>query len=150
MRNQREETNIENKERKILLNLLIEPTLTLDGIISKQNRIVIPNELQHRVIEAAHGNHLGIAKTIALFKEKISFVNMEVKVKAKISECILCATVSKSPTPQPLEPSTLPPYPWHTTNIDFLVPLPNSKYLLTFSFGGALRKEMLNERGRTS
>ena len=55
---------------------------------------------------------------------------MEAKVKAKISECILCAAVSKSPTPQPLEPSTLPQYPWHTINIDFLGPLPNSKYLL--------------------
>ena len=56
---------------------------------------------------------------------------MEVKVKAKISGCILCAAVSAvSPTTQPLELSTLPPYPWHTTNIDFLGPLPNSRYLL--------------------
>ena len=55
---------------------------------------------------------------------------MEPKVKAKISECILCTALSKSPTAQPLEPSTLPPYPWHTINIDILGPLPNSKYLL--------------------
>ena len=32
---------------------------------------------------------------------------MEGKVKEKISECIICADVSKSPTPQPLEPSIL-------------------------------------------
>ena len=55
---------------------------------------------------------------------------MEAKVKIKISECILCAAVLKHPTPQPLEPSTLPPYPWHIINIDFLGPPPNSKYLL--------------------
>ena len=67
--------------------------------------------MQHGVIELAHENHLGIAKAIALLKEKIYFVNMEATLKAKISECILCAAVSKSPTPQPLEPSTLPPYP---------------------------------------
>ena len=67
---------------------------------------------------------------MALLRENIYFVNMEAKAKAKISECILCAAVSKSPTPQPLESSTLPPYPWHTINIDFLGPLPNSKYLL--------------------
>ena len=105
-------------------------TLTSDGILLKQNRIVIPNELQYRVIELAHENHLGIAKTIALLREKIYFVNMEAKVKAKISECILCPAVSKNSTPQPLEPSTLPPYLWHTINIDFLGQLPNSKYLL--------------------
>ena len=111
MQNQREEINIENKELKILFNLVPELTLTPDGILLKQNRIVIPDELQHRVIELAHENHVGIAKTIALLREKIYFVNMEAKVKVKISECILCAAVSKSPTPQPLEPSTLPPYP---------------------------------------
>ena len=101
--------------------------LTPDGILLKQYRIVIPNELQHRVIELAREKRLGIAKAMALLRENIYFVNMEAKVKAKISEYILCAAVSKSPTPQPLEPPTLPPYPWHTINIDFLGPLPNSK-----------------------
>ena len=130
MQNQREEINIENKELKVLLNLIPELILTPDEILLKQDRIVIPDELQHRVIKLVHENHLGIAKTIVLLSEKTYFVNMEAKVKAKISECILCAAVSKSPTPQPLEPSTLPPYPWHTINIGFLGPLPSSKYLL--------------------
>ena len=125
MQNKKKERNIENKELKILLNLIPELTLTPDGILLKRNWIIIPNELQHRVTELAHENHLGTAKTIALLREQIYFVNMEAKVKGKISECILCAAVSKRPTPQPLEPSTLPPYPWHTINIDFLGPLPN-------------------------
>ena len=51
MQNQREEINIENKELKILLNLIPELTLAPDGILLKQNRIIIPNKLQHRVIE---------------------------------------------------------------------------------------------------
>ena len=55
---------------------------------------------------------------------------MEKKVKAEISECVLCAAVSKSPTPHLLEPSTFPPYLWHKIIINFLGPLPNSKYLL--------------------
>ena len=82
MQNKREEINIENKELKILLNLIPELTLTPDGILLKQNRIVIPNELQHRVIKLAHENHLGIAKTMALLRENIYFVNMEAKVKS--------------------------------------------------------------------
>ena len=85
MQNQREEINIEKKELKILLNLIPELTLTPDGILLKQNRITIPNELQHRAIELAHDNQLGIAKTIALRREKIYFVNMEEMEKAKIS-----------------------------------------------------------------
>ena len=130
MRNKREEINIENKKLKILPNLIPELALTPDGILLRQNRIVVPNELQHRVLELVHENHLGITKTIALLREKICFANMKAKMKAKISQSILCAAVSKDLTPQPLEPSTLPPYPLHTTNIDFLGPLLNSKYLL--------------------
>ena len=93
MQNKKEEINIEDKELKILLNLIPELTFTLGGTLLKQNRVIIPNELQHRVIELAHENHLGIAKTIALLREKIYFVNMEAKVKVKISECILCVAV---------------------------------------------------------
>ena len=37
-------------------------------------------------------------------------------MKAKISKCVWYPAVSKS---QPLEHSTLPPSPWHTTEIDF-------------------------------
>ena len=93
MQNKKEEINVEDKELKILLNLIPELTFTLDGTLLKQNRVIIPNELQHRVIELAHENHLGIVKTIALLREKIYFVNMETKVKVKISECILCVAV---------------------------------------------------------
>ena len=125
MQNKREEINIVNKELKILFNLIPDLTLTSDSILLKQNRIVIPNELQHRAIELTHENHLGIAKTIVLPREKIYFINMEAKVKAEISECILCAATLKTSTPQLLEPSNLPPFPWHTINIDFLSSLPN-------------------------
>ena len=87
MQNNKEEINIENKELKILLNLLPKLTLTPDGIMLKVHKIIISNELKRRVIELAHENHLGIAKTIALLRENIYFVNMEeANVKAKISE----------------------------------------------------------------
>ena len=62
MQNKNEEINIENKEFKLLLNLIPKLILTPDGNHLKQNRINIPNELQHRVIELAHANQVGIAK----------------------------------------------------------------------------------------
>ena len=55
---------------------------------------------------------------------------MGLKVKAKISRCILCASVLKSQTSQPLETTSLPLYPWHTINIDFLGSLSHSQDLL--------------------
>ena len=97
---------------KILFNLIPELKLTPDGILLKQNRIV----KQHRNIELPHENHSGTAKMIILLREKNYFVNTEAKVKTKISKCVLCAAVSKR---QSLEHSTLPPNPWHTTEIDF-------------------------------
>ena len=45
LQNNNEEINIKNRELKILLDLMPELTLTPDGILLKQNRIVIPNDL---------------------------------------------------------------------------------------------------------
>ena len=85
MQNKKDEINIENKELKILLNLIPElTTLTPDGIFLKENRIAIPNELQDRALVLAQENHSGIAKMIALFREKTYFVDMEARVKAKM------------------------------------------------------------------
>ena len=121
MQNKKDEINVENKELKILLNLIPElTTLTPDGIFLKQNRIAIPNELQDRALLLAYENHSGIAKMIALLREKTYFVDMEARVKAKISECMLGVAISKRPIPQPLQPSALRPYIRHTINIDFL------------------------------
>ena len=99
MQNRRKEINTENKELKILYNLITKLTLIPGGILLKKNRIAIPNKLQHRVTELGHENHLGIEKEITLPRKKFYFDNKEAKVKAKLSECMLCAAVSKSPTP---------------------------------------------------
>ena len=50
LQNNNEEINIKNRELKILLDLMPKLTLTPDGILLKQNGIVIPNDLQHKVI----------------------------------------------------------------------------------------------------
>ena len=90
MQNQRKEINTENKELKILYNLITKIILIPGGI---------PKKLQHKVTELGHKNHLGIAKEITLPRKKNYFDNMEAKVEAKISECILCAGVSKISAP---------------------------------------------------
>ena len=70
METRREEINIENKELKFLLNIIQELTLKPERIFLKEIKIAIPNKLLHRVIKLALKNHLGVAKTIALLKEK--------------------------------------------------------------------------------
>ena len=47
-----------------------------------------------------------------------------------LKSCLACTAVSRPDNPPPLKPSPLPPFPWHTLNIDFLGPLPNHNYLL--------------------
>ena len=82
MQNKKEEINIENKD-------YIKLTLTPNGILLKQNRIMISNELQHRLIELAFRiNHLGIAKTIALLREKNYFVKGATKLYFTHYSCV--------------------------------------------------------------
>jgi hypothetical protein len=49
-----------------------ELTVANNGIILHGHRIAIPQALQQRAIDIAHETHLGLTKTKALIREKIS------------------------------------------------------------------------------
>ena len=118
-------------ELKIYRRILQELTVTSDqSMILRRNRIVIPAALRTRMIALAHENHLGIAKTKSLLRDKIYFPGMDATIEEALAECLSCTATSRPDPPPPLQPPSLPPAVWHTLNIDFLGPFPNQKYLL--------------------
>ena len=101
-----------------------------DSIILRRKRLVIPLPLRKRMLELAQETHLGVTKTKSILRDKVYFPGMDSQVESQLKSCLACAANSRTDPPPPLQPSTLPPSPWHTLNIDFLGPLPNRSYLL--------------------
>lgn len=50
-------------------------------ILLHDNRLVIPKDLQSKVIAIAHQSHLGVVKTKQLLREKVCFLESTEKLK---------------------------------------------------------------------
>ena len=62
-----------------------------DGKLLLRNaRLVIPEKLQERVKELAHGGHQGQVKTKSLLRSKVWFPFMDSKTDSIVKQCLLC------------------------------------------------------------
>ena len=97
-----------------------ELTVTESGkMILRGSRIVIPHELQKRVVDLAHVGHQGIVKTKALIREKVWFHGIDSLVENTIRNCLACQVTTPSTVREPLNMSPLPERPWEELSIDF-------------------------------
>jgi hypothetical protein len=102
---------------------------THDGIVLRNQRIVIPEKLKSALIDLAHESHQGLVKTKALLRTKVWFPQMDKLIESKISGCISCQATSSLPPPPPVTMRTLPDGPWQNVSADFYGPI-GSEYLL--------------------
>ena len=99
------------------------------NIILRDHRIVIPSLLREKAISLAHEGHQGLVKTKRLLREKVWFPKIDSIAKRLIDTCIACQANGPKNRPDPLQMSSLPPTPWHTTHMDFCGPFPSGEYL---------------------
>ena len=102
---------------------------TTDGILMKDNQIVIPTKLQARAVETAHQGHQHIDKTLKLLRQTCWFPQMNRAVTEFVKSCISCNAASAHNPPVPLEPNFLPDRPWQRLHADFKGPIAGSYYL---------------------
>ena len=109
-----------------------ELSLTLEGIILREERVIIPESLTDQVINLAHQGHLGIMKTKNLIRTKVWFPELDIKVENKIKNCLACqACEPTSHKLTPLKMSSMPSVPWEEISVDFFGPIQSSsEYLL--------------------
>jgi len=102
---------------------------TQDGIVLRNQRIVVPEKLQLKLIDLAHECHQGLVKTKAMMRTKVWFPGMDKMIEQKISGCIPCQATSNLPPPPAVKMKDLPDGPWHSVSVDFYGPV-GSEYLL--------------------
>ena len=109
-----------------------ELTVSHEGFILRDIRLVIPESLQGRIIDIAHEGHLGIVKTKRLFRSKVWFPNIDKQVEKKINNCLACQATDRSGLyPTPVKMSPMPNQPWENVSIDFYGPIqPSKEYLM--------------------
>ena len=101
----------------------------IDGILMRNDQIVIPKSLRARVVESAHQGHQHVEKTMKLLRQTCWFPQMHKAVSEFVKSCIACNAASVHNPPVPLEPNFLPEGPWQKLHGDFKGPIAGSYYL---------------------
>lgn len=101
-------------------------------IILRGTKLVIPTELQKRVVDLAHEGHQGITKTKALLREKVWFPGINQIVEERVKSCLACQAATPETKREPLQMSPLPDKAWQEVSIDF-AELSTGDYLLVIS-----------------
>ena len=106
-----------------------EQLTEFEGIVLKENRIVLPTNLQKCAINIAHQGHLGETKTKSLLRSKVFWPSLSTDVDNTVSTCLACQAVIDNNKPEPLKLSPLPTAPWCEISADFHGPLRNGDKL---------------------
>ena len=94
-----------------------------NGLVLRNQAIIVPQSLRARVIDLAHSSHQGISKTKALIRSRLWFPGIDAEVERKVKYCVPCQAVSATQTYEPLKPNAMPEGPWERISADFFGPL---------------------------
>jgi hypothetical protein len=102
---------------------------TQGDIVMRNDRIVIPTEMQKTVLALAHEGHQGMTRTKARLRLKTWWPTMNSEAEEFIRACHACQLVGSRPRPEPIKSTQLPEGPWTDIAIDLCGPLPNGDQL---------------------
>lgn len=102
---------------------------SVDGVLLRANRLVIPTQLQERVIALAHEAHPGMAAMKRRLRQKVWWPQMDKQVEFFVKRCKECTLVSCLGAPEPLKRTKMPEKPWKDIAVDFMGPLPSGHSL---------------------
>ena len=105
---------------------------TVDGIILRGDRIVVPAKLRQKMIEIAHEGHQGQVRTKQLLTAHVWFPGMDSQCVKFVSTCIACQSNTPETHREPLKMTELPDGPWDKLSVDFCGPMANGDLTLVF------------------
>lgn len=91
----------------------------VDGILLKNDRIIIPGVLESSLVRRAHEGHPGEGRMKRRLRMKVWFPKLEQKVTAFVKNCKGCAMVSAPECPLPLVTHSFPNKPFEEIVIDY-------------------------------
>ncbi|UYV64882.1 K02A2.6-like, partial [Cordylochernes scorpioides] len=89
-----------------------------DGIILKNDRIVIPNKLRAEMIMKTHQGHIGINSSMRRARDNIFWPGMNAQIGQEIENCSICLSNSQNQVREPMKSHKIPNYPWERIYLD--------------------------------
>ncbi|UYV81197.1 K02A2.6-like, partial [Cordylochernes scorpioides] len=89
-----------------------------DGIILKNDRIVIPNKLRAEMIMKTHQGYIGINSSMRRARDNIFWPGMNAQIGQEIENCSICLSNSQNQVREPMKSHKIPNYPWERISLD--------------------------------
>ena len=88
-----------------------------DGLLLKDNRLIIPREQRRKVMEQIHTGHLGINKCLDRARESVWWPGITDSIKQLVQNCNTCLE-KRQVRAEPMIPTMLPNSPWEIVGAD--------------------------------
>lgn len=83
----------------------------VDGMVLKEELVVIPPKLREKALKIGHSGHLGSSKTKSVLKERVWWPKLSRTVDEWIRACRTCILNGKGHQPVPMQRTVLPTAP---------------------------------------
>ena len=111
--------------------VLPEVTITGNGILLKNDRIILPDSLQPLAIQLAHqGSHPGQTSMERRLRYHFFFHDMNQKVAKLLSDCFECKIYTDKKCREPLKAHKVPGKCWEKVAVDLFGPMPSRNHVL--------------------
>ena len=120
-----------NEHIKRFKNILPNITVTGNGILLKDERMILPKSLQRLAIELAHqGSHPGESGLEKRLRHHFFFHDMDKQIKHFVAACKDCQIFVDKKTSEPLKAHTVPEKCWSHVAVDLFGPMPSMKHIV--------------------
>ena len=100
------------------------------GLILRDSRVVIPVNLQSKILDVLHEEHVGINKTKALARSYVWWHNIDKDIENRVRTCKSCQIHGNNPVKTPIHSWETPAGPWDRLHIDFAGPVNNTMFMV--------------------
>ena len=83
-----------------------------NGLVFKDNRIVVPTSVRKDIIATVHRSHQGIRGCIRRAKDAVYWPLMKQEITDYVNQCSVCNTYRPEQCKEPLMPHAVPDRPW--------------------------------------
>ncbi|CAK1554172.1 unnamed protein product [Leptosia nina] len=90
----------------------------VDGVIFRQNLVIIPQCLRKEMLKIIHEGHLGIDRCKRRARQVLYWPGISKDIEMFVKKCITCQESSNSHAKEPMLPINIPSLPWETVGSD--------------------------------
>ena len=90
----------------------------VDGLVVRNNRIVIPTSMRTEIVERIHDGHQGLVKCRERANQSVWWPRISQDITTKVTQCKFCRENRNTQRKEPLKSTELPSRPWQRVGVD--------------------------------